>query len=153
LDVFNLKTQIIQNEYKLISYALGGLEMLTPITKNIQINNSPLTDGILLRIDNQLNKESPNYLEITISQNNIISKLGESLQAIVIQGLSSNFDITTSEVKRRYYYFEFNKIRGNRLIKNAFVNQYFIDPFISIRPKTKGFCYQIIIRHRWLFRS
>jgi len=123
LGIFNTKTHITQNEYNLIADALRSLEVLTPINKNIQRNNLPLTNGMLMRIDNQLNQEYLNYLENTISHNNIISKLGESLQTIAIQDLSPHFDFTTQlmslEDNSLIYDFEFNEIRNNRLIKNA----------------------------------
>ena len=146
LDLFNLKTQITQNEYELISNALSRIEVLTPINKNIQRNDLPLADGMLMRIDNQLNQEYLNYLEITISKNNVISKLGESLQAIAIQDLSSNFDITTSDGNRLYYDFEFSNIRDNRLIKNALSKSIFYRTiYISWSQEQKDFATKLLL--------
>ena len=145
LELFNKKTQITQIEYELISDALGDIEVLTPINKNIQRNNLPLANGMLMRIDNQLNQEYLNYLENTISQNNIISKLGESLQAIAIQDLSSNFDITNTEENYLYYDFEFNKIRNNRLIKNALSKSIFYRTiYINWSQRQKDFAAKLL---------
>lgn len=118
-ELIDAKTEITQNEYELISDALDVLEVLTPVNKNIQRNNLHLANGMLMRIDNQLNQDYLYYLEYTNSQNNIISKLGESLQAIAIQDFTPNFDLTISDENDLMYDFDFKKIRGNRLIKNA----------------------------------
>ena len=145
LELFNTKIQITQNEYELISGGLGDIEVLTPINKNIQRNNLPLANGMLMRIDNQLYQEYLNYLENTVSQNNIMSKLGESLQAISIQDLSSNFDITTSEGNSLYYDFDFNKIRNNRLIKNALSKSIFYrTTYINWSERQKDFAAKLL---------
>jgi hypothetical protein len=119
LQLFNTTSQITQSEYHFISIAFSELQVLTPLNKNTQRNDINIANGVLMRIDKEQNQEYLNYLETTKSNNNIISKLGESLQAISIQDVASKFDQTYTDDKGIIYDFNYNEIRNDRLIRNA----------------------------------
>jgi len=72
-----------------------------------------------MRIDKVLNQGYLNYIETTKSNNDIISKLGESLQTISIQDIASKFDQTYTDANSIVYDFDYNEIRNDRLIRNA----------------------------------
>jgi uncharacterized protein DUF6090 len=119
LQLFNTTSKINHNEYELISLAFNNLQVLTPLNKNTQRNNFNIANGTLMRIDKVLNQDYLNYLETTKSNNNIISKLGESLQTISIQDIDSKFDQTNTNANSIMYDFDYNEIRNDRLIRNA----------------------------------
>ena len=107
--------------------------MLTPINKNTQINNLNLANGMLMRIDKQLNQEYLNYLESTNYNNDIITKLGVTLQTISIQHVFSKFDFSTQPTSSTeielYYHFEYSEIRNDRLVKNSINKSLFYRSF------------------------
>ena len=92
------KNEINEDETIIISNAFGRLAVLTPINKNSQRSDAKITEGSLLRLSPELNHKYIRYLEQTESRNDIISKLGETLQLIIIQDVYPNLDINpTSE--------------------------------------------------------
>jgi len=119
LQLFNTTSKINQNEYDFISLAFNNLQVLTPLNKNTQRNDFNIANGTLMRIDKVLNQDYLNYLETTKSNNNIISKLGESLQIISIQDIASKFDQTYTNTNSIVYDFDYKEIRNDRLIRNA----------------------------------
>ena len=119
LQMFDSASQITQIEYEFISFTFQDLQVLTPLNKNTQRNDINIANGMLMRIDKDLNQEYINYLETTKSNNDIISKLGESLQAISIQDIAPKFDQTYTDGKEIVYDFDYSEIRNDRLIKNA----------------------------------
>ncbi len=125
LQLFNTTSQITKKEYELISLAIKYLQVLTPVNKNTQRNDINMANGMLMRIDKELNQDYLNYLETTKSNNSIISKLGESLQTISIQDVAPKFDINYTNANRILYDFDYNKIRNDRLVKNAIANSLF----------------------------
>ncbi|MFK5891072.1 MAG: DUF6090 family protein [Flavobacteriaceae bacterium] len=119
LQLFNTNSKINHNEYEFISLAFNNLQVLTPLNKNTQRNDINIANGTLMRIDKVLNQDYLNYIETTKSNNDIISKLGESLQAISIQDVASKFDQTYTDTNSIVYDFDYNEIRNDRLIRNA----------------------------------
>ena len=119
LQLFNTSSKINHDEYEFISLALNNLLVLTPLNKNTQRNDINIANGTLIRIDKVLNQDYLNYIETTKSNNDIISKLGESLQTISIQDIASKFDITYTDANSIVYDFDYNEIRNDRLIRNA----------------------------------
>jgi len=118
LQILNNKITITTSERKTMSESFLNLEVLTPINKNTQRNDIKIANGAILRIDKALHQKYINYLELTSYNNDIIRKLGESLQQISIQDVSSNFDIVQNKSSTMYK-FDFTEIKDNRLLKNA----------------------------------
>ena len=118
LQLFNNSNIINSSEREFISNAFSDLQVLTPSNKNAQRNDINIANGSLIRIDNTLNQKYLTYLENTISNNDIITKLGESLQLISIQHVSLKFDLI-NENSYIIYSFNYSEIKDDRLIKNA----------------------------------
>lgn len=119
LHLFESSVQLSDSDRWIISQSLLDLEILTPVFKNIQRNDIVIAAGALTRIDVNLNREYLAYIENTKSNNDIISKFGESLQTIAIQDVHSLVDLNYEVISGKMVNFEFEKIRNNLLIKNA----------------------------------
>ncbi|HSH20362.1 MAG TPA: DUF6090 family protein [Draconibacterium sp.] len=119
LHLFENPVQLTDSDRWLISHSLINLEVLTPIYKNISRNDIVIAAGALTRIDVNLNREYLEYIEKTKSNNDIISKFGETLQTIVIQDVHPLVDLNYQDISGEMINFDFEKIRNNRLIKNA----------------------------------
>jgi hypothetical protein len=106
--------------YQKIIDELGYMETLTPVGKNLQKNDIALANGTLSRIDQSLNDRFLEYLEITKSNNEIISKLGITLQQVSIQYLTPTIDMQKDTISTNFQT-EFNNFRYNRSIRNSLV--------------------------------
>ena len=112
-------TGINENERKIIIAAIRNLEVLTPNYKNIERNDMKLADGTLDYIDNNLNRKYQQYIENIKSNNDIVSKLGESLQFVVLQDLYPKVDLDYAGITANQIHFDLEKLRNDRLFKNA----------------------------------
>ena len=119
LQLFERTIQLSDSERWIISNALINLEVLTPVYKNIQRNDIVIAAGALTRIDVTLNRDYLSYIENTKSYSDVLSKLGESLQTITIQDVQPLVDLNYQDNSNKKVDFDFEKIRNNRLIKNA----------------------------------
>lgn len=111
-------TEITEDHREIISRALRNLEVLTPTYKNIEKNNTKLSGGVLLNINNELNTKYQQYLEYIKSCSEIATKFGETLQLIVINDVHPNVDLDFSGDKFKVD-FNIEELRNNRLVKNA----------------------------------
>jgi len=118
LFLFKNNSAITIDERKHISKSINSLEILTPVNKNTQRNDIKIADGALSRINNALNQKYISYLETTNYNNNIIAKLGGTLQNLSIQYILPKFDIETDPTTATYH-FDFIEVKDDRLIKNA----------------------------------
>ena len=107
-------------QYQKIIDELGYMETLTPVGKNLQKNNIALANGTLSRIDQSLNDRFLAYLEFTKSNNEIISKLGITLQQVSIQYLTPLIDMQKDTILINIQS-EFNNFRFNRSLRNSLV--------------------------------
>jgi hypothetical protein len=119
LHLFESSVQLTDSDRWIISRSLLDFEILTPGYKNIQRNDIVIAAGALNRIDVNLNREYLAYIENTKSNNDIISKFGESLQTIAIHDVHPLVDLNYEVISGKMVHFEFEKIRNNLLIKNA----------------------------------
>ena len=119
LVLFENSEQISSTEDSIISLALQNLEVLTPLYKNVSRNDLVLAEGILNRIDSELNQKYALYLENTHHSNNILSKLGESLQAISIQDVGPFIVYNYLDGSNKKVEFDFKVVKTNNRIKNA----------------------------------
>ena len=78
-----------------------------------------MAEGALDRIDAELNHKYILYVERTKSNNDVISKLGESLQLIVINDVGSKIEYHYFGNSGNEVEFDFEEIRNQRLIRNA----------------------------------
>ena len=108
-------------QYQEIVDAFLDMEVLTPVGKNLQKNDIALANGTLARIDQLLNDRYLAYLELTKSNNEIISKLGETLQLLTVQHILPVIDIQNDTISIDIQS-EFNKIRHSRLLRNTLVH-------------------------------
>ena len=108
-------------QYQEIIKTLKRMEVLTPIGKNLQKNDVALANGTLTRIDQALNNRYLSYLELTKSNNEIISKLGKTLQQLTVLYLMPAIDMQNDTLSIDIQT-EFIKIRNNRLLRNALVH-------------------------------
>jgi len=119
LRLFETSVQLTDSDRWLISHSLINLEVLTPLYKNIGRNDIVIAAGALTRIDVNLNREYLEYIENTKSNNDIISKFGETLQTIVIHDVHPLVDLNYQDISGKMVDFDFEKISDTRLIKNA----------------------------------
>ncbi|MEH6746611.1 MAG: DUF6090 family protein [Maribacter arcticus] len=112
-------TGINENERQIVIKAISDLEVLTPGYKNIERNDLKLADGTLDFIDSNLNKKYQQYIERVKSNNDIISKLGESLQFVVLQDLYPKVDLDYAGLTDNRIHFDLEKLRNDRTFKNA----------------------------------
>ena len=119
LHFVNRSTEINENERQIIVEAIKNLEVLTPGYKNIERNDLKLADGTLDHIDSQLNKKYQQYIESVKSNNEIIRKLGESLQFVVLQDLYPKVDLDYAGLTENQIHFDIEKLKNDRSFKNA----------------------------------
>ena len=119
LHFLNRSTEIDGNERQIIVEAIKNLEVLTPGYKNIERNDLKLADGTLDHIDSQLNKKYQQYIENVKSNNDIIRKLGESLQFVVLQDLYPKVDLDYAGLTENQIHFDIEKLKNDRSFKNA----------------------------------
>ena len=119
LQFLNRPTGIDENERQIVISAIQDLEVLTPSYKNIERNDSKLADGTLEYIDNDLNIKYQSYLENIKSNNDIISKLGESLQFVVLEDLYTKVDLDYAGLTDHQIHFDLEFLRKDRSFKNA----------------------------------
>jgi hypothetical protein len=117
LQFLSRPTSINQSERQIMIEAISNLEVLTPSYKNIERNDVKLADGTLDKIDNQLNQEYLHYIEKIKSNNDIISKLGESLQFVAQHDVFPNVDLDYFDGTK--FHFDIEELKSNRLFKNA----------------------------------
>jgi hypothetical protein len=119
LQFLKKPTGVNEKERQIMSMAINTLPILTPIYKNIEKNNIKLANGVLFNIDNELNIKYQQYIEKTKSNNDIISKLGESLQFDFLLDVNPIVDLDIIDLSNPNIYFEIEELRNNRLFKNA----------------------------------
>ena len=119
LHFLNRQSGLNENERQVIVSALINLEVLTPAYKNIARNDIKLAEGTLDNINTILNHKFLNYIEKTKSHNDIISKLGESLQFIVLQDMYPKVDLNYVNDTAKSIYFEIEELKNDRSFKNA----------------------------------
>lgn len=119
LALFDHSSLLSETQYHTVGISLRNLEMLTPFNKNIERNDIILAEGALDRIDAELNHKYILYAERTKSNNDVISKLGGSLQLIVINDVAPKIIYNYSDNSINEVDFDFEKIRQDRLIRNA----------------------------------
>jgi hypothetical protein len=122
LEYLKRPTGITENERQLMMKAIENLEVLTPNYKNIERNDIKLADGTLDNIDSELNKKYLQYIEKVKSNNDIISKLGETLQLIVLQDVYPKVDVDYISQSDTQIHFDMEELRSNRSFKNAIIN-------------------------------
>ena len=115
----NRPSGLTENEREIMIAAIIQLEFLTPAYKNIERNDIKLTNGTLVNINNQLSQKYLNYLEKTKSNNDIISKLGESLQLIALKDINPKVDLNYSNRTSKSVDFDIAELRNDRGFKNA----------------------------------
>ena len=106
-------------EHQIIIDAIIAMEYLTPAYKNIERNDIKIANGTLENINNQLNQKYLNYIGKTKSNNDIISKLGESLQSIALQDMHPKVDLNYSDRSSQSVQFDIAELRNDREFKNA----------------------------------
>lgn len=119
LNLLDSVSQISYSQYTELIDAFMKMEVLTPIGKNLQKNDIEIANGSLTRINPRLNAGYSAYIEYTKSNNEIISKLGETLQDISTQYLIPSIDMTLDSL--HFSQKDFLEIKRNRSLKNAFV--------------------------------
>lgn len=150
LHLFESAVQLSDTDRWIISYSLLSIEKLTPGYKNIQRNDIVIAAGALSRIDVDLNREYLAYIENTKSNNDAVSKFGESLQTMVMQNVYPlvDLDFSNSSDPKIIVNFDLEKIRQNRLIKNALIKSVgfrgsYIDRIDNQIEKAKNLLVQI----------
>ena len=119
LNLFDSSDNLSEAQYSIIGTSLRNLEMLTPYNKNAERNDIILAEGALDRIDAELNHKYILYVERTKSNNDVIRKLGESLQLIVINDVAPKIEYNYKDNAGNEVDFDFNVIRNDNLISNA----------------------------------
>ena len=131
IQFLNRPTGVSEEEYQIIILAIANLEVLTPNYKNIEKNDVKLADGTLFEIHNQLNKKYQQYLEKIKSNNDIIRKLGESLQFVALHNVYPKVDLDYVGITDKKIYFDIEELKNDRLFKNA-INRSFRYRNVSI---------------------
>ena len=120
--IFNLKlldtaSQITYDQYSSLIEAFISMEILTPIGKNLQKNDIEIANGSITRINPRLNAGYLAYLEFTNSNNEIITKLGETLQDISTLYVMPEIDRLADSIT--FNQSEYLRIKQNRSLKNS----------------------------------
>lgn len=110
---------LTDDEQQEIVSALSQFEILTPINKNISRNDLIIAQGTIDRIDQELNRRFLTYLQETQSINAAITKLGETLQQLLILQIQPNVDFNEINPTANRVDFEFKEINKKRGIRNA----------------------------------
>ena len=87
-SLLNQTTPLSNDQIEIVKRNIGVLEILTPLYKNISINNEEIATGRLGRINPEINNKYTAYIERYQSDFEVSSKFGESLQAMSIQYIS-----------------------------------------------------------------
>ena len=111
---------LTHDERQEIVSALSQFDILTPINKNSSRNDLAIAQGTIDRIDKELNRRFLTYLQETQSINASITKLGETLQQILIQQIQPNVDFNEINPTADRVDFDFKEIFDKRGIRNAF---------------------------------
>jgi len=119
LELFNNSVQLSDSQYHLIGSALRHSEILTPYSKNVVRNDISLSEGVLDRLSPELNNKYILYIEKTKLNNDIVSKLGESLQLVMLHDVNQKTEYNYFPDSRHELDFKFEEIRHDRLIRNA----------------------------------
>ncbi|MFT7158397.1 MAG: hypothetical protein ACI8Q1_003429 [Parvicella sp.] len=119
LQFLSEQTELNAADLQKINSALINLEVLTPISKNTDKNNTKLAEGTLLKINNELNLKYQRYIEEVKHGSDVHSKLGESIQLIVIQDIDPFVDLDFTNGKDLKTTFNLQELMNNRLVKNA----------------------------------
>lgn len=111
------------DELSIISGTLSAVEVLTANYKNIERNDLQIAEGVLDGINPELNRKYLNYLEWTQSNNDIVNKLGESLQEIALHDINPHLDLDyrleEDEIVVFDIDFDIEQIRNSRTFKNG----------------------------------
>ena len=121
INIFDQTTQLTESQYQITETSLRDFEKLTPYNKNTERNDIILAEGVLDRIDAELNHKYVLYVEKTKSNNDVIKKLGESLQLIAINDVGPKVAYNAKDTLRNRVDFDFEEIRYNNVIRNALV--------------------------------
>jgi len=119
LFYFDNNSDLSDSEYEFIGSTLVQLEMLTPAQQNVLRNDLVISGGVLNRIDKELNQRFLNYLEKIKWHNSVVTKLGETLQDVMVHDIHSRVDLQYIDSLNITIKYEFNKIKKDRLIRNA----------------------------------
>ena len=122
--IFNLKlldsaSVISYQQYSELIRAFIRMEVLTPIGKNLQKNDFEIANGALTRINPRLNAGYLEYIEYTKSNNEVITKLGETLQDISTLYIIPAIDMTIDSAG--FNQNQFLEMKGNKSLKNALI--------------------------------
>jgi hypothetical protein len=82
-------------------------------------NDLVISGGVLNRIDKELNQGFLNYLGKIKWHNSVVTKLGETLQDVMVHDIHSRGDLQYIDSLNITIKYEFNKIKKDRLIRNA----------------------------------
>ena len=110
---------LTHDEHQKIVSALAQFEILTPINKNVNRNDLVIAQGTIDRIDKELNRRFITYLHETQSINAAITKLGETLQQLLILQILPNVDFNEINPNANRVDFDFKEIYNKRGIRNA----------------------------------
>jgi len=119
LKLYDNAIQLSESEINTIGSSIRNIEKLTPYYKNVERNDIKLSEGVLERLDTALNQKYILYLEQTRLNNDVIRKLGESLQLIVIHDVNPKIDYNYFGISNNEVNFSFQEIRYDRMIRNA----------------------------------
>jgi hypothetical protein len=129
VDIFTTKSSIqtdrelTTSELTAISRTLDDIEVLTPVYKNSERNDLKITEGTLNSINSELNRKYLIYLENTQSSNDIINKLGESLQDLALHDINPmidlDYNLLENDDTEKNIHFDIEELRNNRSFKNA----------------------------------
>ena len=120
INLFDSGVQsLTHDEHQEIVSALSYFEILTPINKNINRNDLAIAQGTIDRIDKELNRRFLTYLQETQSINAAISKMGETLQQLLILQIQPNVDFNEINPTADRVDFDFKEIHSKRGVKNA----------------------------------
>ncbi len=119
-NILQQNSEINSVQYQMIEAAFNDLPKLTPINKNSQRNDLKIVEGALLRLDPALNHQYLDYIENTESANDVITKLGQTLQSVIIKDLYPNIDLAIVPSSSKFSIeFKFSKLQQSRAVKNA----------------------------------
>ena len=101
-----------------------SIERLTPVHQNVLRNDLKISEGVLKRIDKDLNKKFLSYLEKIKLNNSVFTKLGETLQDMMVQDMMvqdihSRVDLLYTDPQNITIMYEFDIIKKDRLVRNA----------------------------------
>lgn len=116
---------ISEEEYEIINNSFIKFQILTPVFKNAGSNDINLSEGTLERIDASLNQKYNSYLKSTQNTNDVVAKLGEQLVSINIHYIMPKIDFSLEDSNIQKINFNFQEIKIDRNIKNAFVKSFF----------------------------